>query len=41
MKAVLLLNTLEGEARKTMLIQPAQHQETLEKILKLLEDVYG
>ncbi|XP_069800966.1 uncharacterized protein [Dendropsophus ebraccatus] len=41
LRAELALNTLEGEARKTVLLQPARLRQTFEQISSILEDVYG
>lgn len=40
LKAQLVLPTLEGEARKTVMLQPAEWQESFEQIMSLLDDVY-
>lgn len=41
LKTELALSTLEGDARRTVMLQPARHRQTYEQIVSLLEDVYG
>lgn len=41
LKAELALSTLEGEARKTVMLHSTRQRASFEQILSILEDVYG